>query len=104
MQIIRNSLDLVGDVNAEAEVLYQRALRIREEQLGQEHSDVALSLKGLANLYTRQGKYTQAEQLYLRALRIVEQQLGPEHAETANILHDFAGLQQTQGQTQETAR
>ena len=45
------------DKPTDAERLYQRALSIREHQLGQEHSDVAVSLTGLANLYTRQGKY-----------------------------------------------
>ncbi|HEY7417444.1 MAG TPA: tetratricopeptide repeat protein, partial [Ktedonobacteraceae bacterium] len=46
---------------AEAEPLYQRALRIREQQLGPEHPDVAQSLNGLANLYWQQGKYEEAE-------------------------------------------
>src|SRR5207248_418665 len=63
----------------EAEPLYQRALRIREQQLGPEHPDVAASLHNLAILYHQQGKYREAEPLYQRALRIREQQLGPEH-------------------------
>ncbi|HEY6542300.1 MAG TPA: FxSxx-COOH system tetratricopeptide repeat protein, partial [Ktedonobacteraceae bacterium] len=63
----------------EAEPLYQRALRFREQLLGPEHLDVAQSLNNLANLYQQQGKDAEAEPLYQRALRIWEQQFGSEH-------------------------
>ena len=53
--------------------LFQRALHIREQQLGPEHPDVASSLNNLANLYCEQGKYAEAEPLYQRALHIREQ-------------------------------
>ncbi len=54
---------------AEAEPLYQRALRIWEQALGPDHPQVAYPLNGLANLYKEQGKYAEAEPLYQRALQ-----------------------------------
>ncbi len=81
---------------AEAEPLYQRALRIREQRLGPEHPRVAYPLNNLANLYKEQGRYAEAEPLYQRALRIFEQQWGPEHPETAEVLYDFASFQVAQ--------
>jgi tetratricopeptide (TPR) repeat protein len=82
----------------EAEPLYQRALAIREQQLGPEHPDVAQTLSNLANLYNRQGQYTKAEPLYQRALAIREQQLGPEHPDVALTLNGLATLYNWQGQ------
>jgi tetratricopeptide (TPR) repeat protein len=55
---------------AEAEPLYQRALRIYEQGLGPEHPSTGTTLHGLARLYQNQGKYAEAEPLYQRALRI----------------------------------
>src|SRR5260221_5630997 len=62
-----------------AEPLYLRALRIREQRVGETHPQVAIALNGLAQLYYEQGKYTQAEPLHQRALRILEQQVEGEH-------------------------
>ena len=61
---------------AEAEPLYQRALRIREQRLGTRPSQVPIRSTDLAHLYREQGKYAEAESLYRRALHIREQQLG----------------------------
>ena len=82
---------------AEAEPLYMRALRIREEQLGASHPDTATSLNNLASLYRSQGKYSEAEPLYVRALRIREEQLGASHPSTATSLNNLAGLYRSQG-------
>ena len=62
-----------------AEPLYQRALRIREQQVGETHPQVAIALNGLAQLYYEQGKYAEAESLRQRALRILELQAGEMH-------------------------
>ena len=80
-----------------AEPLYQRALQIREQVLGIEHSDVANSLNGLANLYFQQGKYAEAENFYQRALRIWEQEVGKEHPDVADILYNLALVYSDQG-------
>jgi tetratricopeptide (TPR) repeat protein len=51
---------------AEAEPLNQQALKIWEQVLGPQHSDVAASLNNLAELYDAQGKYAEAEPLYAK--------------------------------------
>jgi CHAT domain-containing protein len=53
---------------AEAEPLYQRALRIREKALGLEHPDVAISLNNLAALYYAQAQPEKAEVFFQRGL------------------------------------
>ena len=81
----------------EAEALYLRALRIREQVLGPDHPEVAAPLHNLATLYWDQGKYAESEALYLRALRIREQALGPDHLEVANSLNNLANIYRMQG-------
>ena len=60
----------------EAETLYKKALKIREEVLGVNHPDTAFSYSNLAKLYHAQGKYEEAETLYQKALKICEDVLG----------------------------
>jgi tetratricopeptide (TPR) repeat protein len=81
----------------EAEPLLVRALAIREQEVGTNHSSTAMSLNSLANLYRAQGKYTQAEPLYQRALAFYEQEVGASHPATASILNNLAALYQKQG-------
>jgi tetratricopeptide (TPR) repeat protein len=81
----------------ETEPLFQRALAIREQQLGPEHPDIANSLNDLAVFYRDQGKYEQAEPLFQRALAIREQRLEPEHPDIANSLNNLALLYHAQG-------
>ena len=76
----------------------ERALAIREQQLGATHPDTATSLNNLAALYQSQGKYAEAEPLYQRALAIREQQLGPSHPDTATSLNNLAVLYTSAGQ------
>jgi tetratricopeptide (TPR) repeat protein len=85
----------------EAEPLYQKALVIREKQLGPNHPNVATSLNNLANLYESQGRYGEAEPLLLRALAISEQQLGKDHPDVATSLNNLAGLYHSQGRYEE---
>ena len=54
----------------EAELLYRRALAIREKSLGQNHPEVAVSLNDLAVTLQRQGRYAEAELLHRRAMAI----------------------------------
>jgi tetratricopeptide (TPR) repeat protein/transposase-like protein/transcriptional regulator with XRE-family HTH domain len=76
----------------QAESLYQRALTIREQLMGETHPDTATSLHHLALLQRANGNYTQAEPLFQRALAIREQQLGPLHLDTAESLYGLARL------------
>jgi tetratricopeptide (TPR) repeat protein len=83
--------------------LYQRALAIREQQLGPQHPNTATSLNNLAALYKNQGKDKQAEPLYQRALAIDEHALGPQHPDTQTIRANYARLLRTMGREDEAA-
>ncbi len=98
-----NLLSETGDLLAflglqtQAEPLLLRSLNIREQQMGPQHHDVALSLCALAKLYWQQGKHAQAESLFQRVLHILEEHVMPEHAEVAYNLHNLASLYWEQG-------
>ncbi len=81
----------------EAEPLYQEALTIYREQLGDRHPLVATSLNNLAAVYEAQGRYGEAELLYQEALTIRREQLGDSHIEVAQSLNNLALLYQRQG-------
>ena len=81
----------------EAEPLYQEALAMRKQLLGNEHPDVALSLNNLALLYFKQGRYNEVEPLYQKALAMRRQLLGNEHPDVALSLNNLASLYDQQG-------
>jgi tetratricopeptide (TPR) repeat protein len=72
------------------------ALAFREQALGPDHANVAISLNNLAVVYRAQGRYAEAEPLHKRALAISEKVLGPEHPTVAIRLNNLAGLYQDQ--------
>ncbi|WP_200867669.1 tetratricopeptide repeat protein [Acidithiobacillus thiooxidans] len=74
------------------ELLFRRALEVREKVLGQEHPDTATSLNNLAGLLQAQGKLTEAEPLFRRTLEIQEKALGPEHPNTTNTRNNLEFL------------
>ena len=82
---------------SDAQPLYERALAIREQMLGEQHPSTATSLNNLAELYGAQGKYVEAEPLYERALAIYEQVLGEEDPSTLMSLNNLAGFYNVQG-------
>jgi tetratricopeptide (TPR) repeat protein len=90
----------------EAELLYRRALAIREKVLGPDHPDVAASLNNLATLLDKQGKYDEAEPLYRRALAIRKKVLGPDHPDVAASLNNLAALLHKSGmkKTEKTSK
>jgi len=79
----------------------QQALLLREQHLGKEHLETAVSLDRLARWWELQGKYAEAEPLYQRALSIRRQQLGLEHPDTATSLSNLAELYRAQGRYRE---
>jgi tetratricopeptide (TPR) repeat protein len=81
----------------EAEPLLQRAVGMRENVSGKEHSSTADVQGRLASLYQAQGKYEQAEPLFQQALATSEKVLGVEHPDTARTQHQLASLYQDQG-------
>jgi tetratricopeptide (TPR) repeat protein len=77
--------ELVWGVTGEARPLFERALAIREQQLGPEHPDTAAILSNLAGLLRDQGSHAEAQPLFERALAICEARLGPDHASTRRV-------------------
>ncbi len=82
----------------EALPLAERALSIRERELGPDHVDVATSLIGLANICDDMGDSARAEPLYLRALEIREKALGPDHISVSLILNNLGALYRERGE------
>lgn len=70
----------------EAQPLFLRALKTREQSLGPNHSKVLISLNNLASLYSEQGNYTEAESLLQRALAIQEETQGVSNSLVSNSL------------------
>jgi tetratricopeptide (TPR) repeat protein len=80
---------------SEAEPLYQEALALSKQLLGEAHPTVATSLNNLAILYYSQGRYSEAEPLYLQAISVVYQRLGENHPNTQRVLGNFVGFLQS---------
>jgi tetratricopeptide (TPR) repeat protein len=87
----------------EAEQMYERARRGREEALGPAHTSTLDTVNNLGNLYADQGKRGEAERMYERALRGYEQALGHEQAQqyrpALDTLQNLGGLYVEQAET-----
>ncbi|KAF2874191.1 hypothetical protein BDV95DRAFT_616739 [Massariosphaeria phaeospora] len=81
----------------EAEQMYERALRGREEALGPTHTSTLMTVNNLGILYADQGKLGEAEQMYERALRGREKALGPTHTSTLTTVNNLGILYADQG-------
>jgi tetratricopeptide (TPR) repeat protein len=82
---------------SEVESLHQRALKIKEKQLGIRHLDVADTLNNLASSYFLLGRYEEAVPIYIRAIEIRENKLGTNHQWVATSLNGLAEVYQAQG-------
>ena len=82
---------------SQSEPLFQQALAIYNQVLGEQHPLYATSLNNLASLYYSQGKYEQAEPLFQQALAIRKQVLGEQHPLYAQSLNNLAELYRVQG-------
>ena len=82
----------------EALPLAERALAIREKELGPDHPDVATSLFGLANVYSDNGNSAKVEPLYLRALAIREKAFGSDHIFVSPILNNLGAFYRERGE------
>jgi len=77
---------------AQAELLLERALALRQYTLGAEHPDTASTLNRLADLYMISGNHQQAELLVQPVLATYERVLGPAHPEVAYALNTLASV------------
>ena len=87
---------------SDAEVAYLQALKLRKQQLGDRHPDVATSLNNLAELYNSQGRYAEAEPLYKQALLLTQELLGDYHLDVASSLNNLATVYRLQGKYEES--
>lgn len=78
-----------GELDAARSILQQVRVT-RSKLLGDNHPDLAVTLKELAGIARQHHRNDEAEQLYLQALRINESMLGLDHPETANNLNSLA--------------
>ena len=67
-----------GELDA-AEVLYRRALSIKETVLGPDHPELATTLNNLGVLCRAQERYAEAKTLHRRALTLLEAAVEPTH-------------------------
>jgi non-specific serine/threonine protein kinase/serine/threonine-protein kinase len=77
---------------AEAQVLFDRSLAIRERTLPENHPEIAHALSNAGYNRVVSGDYEGARPLLERALKIRENVLGPEHPITVTTLQSFAEL------------
>jgi tetratricopeptide (TPR) repeat protein len=81
---------------AEAEPLYERALRIRETWFGRKSAEVIGGLDNLAYCYFGSKKYEKAEPLYKRLLEVWDTTAGPDHPMIALTLDKMVTFYMTQ--------
>jgi CHAT domain-containing protein/Flp pilus assembly protein TadD len=77
--------------------LAQRQLEIRRRLLGQEHLDVAVSLRSLGALLYLNRDYAGAEPVLQEALAMYRKLLGKEHPHVASSLNNLAALLRSKG-------
>ncbi len=85
----------------EAEILYRKALEIRQKVLGEEHPGTAMSINNLAYLLQTTGRYEEAEPFCRKALEINQKVLGEEHPDTAMSINNLAELLKATGRYEE---
>lgn len=92
-----NTYHLLGEYSA-AEPHLERALQLREHELGEENPNTLGSIHQLALLYRKQGEFNKAEPLAIRVLDIRKRVLGDEHLHTLRSMNNLAALYYMQGQ------
>jgi len=86
---LANKLEQLGEIT-QASVIWEKALRWGEINLGMKHPELATALINLANLYRRLERSSEAEELLWRATEIDKKNHGPRSIETAGSLNDLA--------------
>jgi tetratricopeptide (TPR) repeat protein len=78
--------------SSKAESLYKYVLKIRQQELGDNHDDVAACLNNLASIYNHLERYEDAQDCYLRGFEILRQLGSSYTSDAAIILNNLAGL------------
>lgn len=82
---------------ADAFVVYDRALKIRDHQFGVDHVDSADTIMGLGSACNSQGKFDEAIGYYERALAIKDKTFGVDHVNTAKTINNLGLTYHNQG-------
>jgi CHAT domain-containing protein len=77
---------------ANAEMLYKRAMNLRQRTLGENNIDFAHAVYTLAGLYSEKNQYDNAEPLYQRSLEIIDSISGKENVYYAHGLNSLGEL------------
>lgn len=76
----------------------ERALAIREKELGPDNADFGLALFTLANVYSDKAEYQKAESLYNRSLEILQNARGEDHISNSMVENNLAMMYKDMGQ------
>ncbi|MEM7155254.1 MAG: serine/threonine-protein kinase [Myxococcota bacterium] len=80
-----------GDLQ-EARALFERALVMREKELGANDPEFAITMGDMAMVLTDLGEYEESRALLERAIPILEEALGSRHPKVAGNLINLAGV------------
>lgn len=86
-----------------AEVLLRSALKIREDQLGLNHAQVADALGELSTVLMVQGKFAEGMKMTRRELEIREKIFAPDHPRIAGTLGSLAAFHENLRQPEQAA-
>ncbi len=81
----------IGELE-KAEAMHRRGLSLRQTVLGNEHPDIARSMRRLGHVLWRRGQIDEAEKLGRAAVAMQRKLYGNEHLELAKSLTDLAAV------------
>lgn len=81
----------------QAQLIYERALKIMGEVWGVEHPETLRMTSDLGQVYEMQLKWEDAEALYVKVLELQKKQLGEEHVKTLKTMGSLAHTYSGQG-------
>ena len=108
-RVLANILGMKGKILSEvgqydeAERVLQQCLTIQKQNLGGEHSDVAVTLAGLGTLAEASGDYIASERYFNRSITIAKTAFGDNHPTVAVILGNMAVLYRKMGDYEKAA-
>ena len=82
---------------AEAEKMYQRALKGHDEVWGSEHESTLNVVYNIGVLYFKQDKWIEAEKMFRRALNACDKERSPKHKSTIKLVTWLSNVYAKQG-------
>jgi eukaryotic-like serine/threonine-protein kinase len=103
LQTVGNTYRGVGEYSL-AVPFFQRAARLRQQQLGPDHVGTLTALNSLASAYQDAGKPAEAVVLLEQTHAALETKLSADHPITLGTLHNLAGAYQAAGKLPEAIK